>query len=112
MRQKKNVYSDFKPYVLYFHADVVLRFFLGFSLIQNTSRIMNTTVPSDSITAINGMRVLSMWWVILGHTYAFQQATPLSKYLLALLTGLLISAIAVITTWGERYMEGLTNFCT
>ena len=82
MRQnKKNVYDDIKHYMLYFHTDVVVRFFLCFSLIQNTSRIMNTNVPVNAITAINGMRVLSMWWVILGHTYAFQQATPLSKYI-------------------------------
>ncbi|XP_020624606.1 O-acyltransferase like protein-like isoform X2 [Orbicella faveolata] len=64
--------------------NVVVRLFLCFSLIQNTSRIMNTNVPANAITAINGMRVLSMWWVILGHTYAFQQATPLSNLLLTL----------------------------
>lgn len=72
---------------------MVVRFFLCFSLIQNTSRIMNTNVPANAITAINGMRVVSMWWVILGHTYAFQQATPLSKYLHTLLIGLLKSAL-------------------
>ena len=94
---KKSVYKNNKLYLLYFYTDVVLRFFLCFSLIQNTSRIMNTNVPANAISAINGMRVLSMWWVILGHTYAFQQATPLSKYLLTLQTGMLISAIAVTT---------------
>ena len=42
---------------------------------------MDTKVPSTAITSINGMRVLSMWWVILGHTYSIQTvATPLSKY--------------------------------
>ena len=110
MRQSKimsNIHTGNKTYLLYFYADVVVRFFLCFSLIQNTSRIMNTNVPANAITAINGMRVLSMWWVILGHTYAFQQATPLSKYLQTLLTGLcnrarlyvtkLILSIAVIT---------------
>ena len=42
---------------------------------------MDTKVPSTAITSINGMRVLSMWWVILGHTYSVQtMAIPLSKY--------------------------------
>ena len=40
---------------------------------------MNTNVPPGAITSINGMRVLSMWWVILGHVYAIQQITPISK---------------------------------
>ena len=64
-----------------FDTDVVVQFFLCFSLIQNTRLIMDTKVPSTAITSINGMRVLSMWWVILGHTYSLQTlATPLSKY--------------------------------
>ncbi|XP_078365906.1 O-acyltransferase like protein-like isoform X2 [Oculina patagonica] len=62
--------------------NVVVRFFLCFSLIQNTSRIMDTNVPSSAITSINGMRVLSMWWVILGHVYLFQMAVPVSNLLL------------------------------
>jgi len=66
---------------------------------------MNTNVPANAITAINGMRVLSMWWVILGHTYAFQQATPLSKYLLTLLTGLLISALQLSPGWLYSHLK-------
>ena len=69
--------------VTLFGTDVVVRFFLCFSLIQNTSRIMDTNVPPSAITAINGMRVMSMWWVILGHVYGFQMVAPISKYSLA-----------------------------
>ncbi|EDO47332.1 predicted protein, partial [Nematostella vectensis] len=47
-------------------------FFLCFSIIRNTSRIMDTNVPPGAITSINGMRVLSMFWVILGHTFIWQ----------------------------------------
>lgn len=41
---------------------------------------MDTKVPSTAITSINGMRVLSMWWVILGHTYDFSRRIPVSEY--------------------------------
>ena len=41
---------------------------------------MDTNVPPGAITSINGMRVLSMWWVILGHTYSIQLITSISKY--------------------------------
>lgn len=30
---------------------------------------MDCSVPASAITSLNGVRVLSMWWVILGHTY-------------------------------------------
>ncbi|XP_068672762.1 nose resistant to fluoxetine protein 6-like isoform X1 [Montipora foliosa] len=49
----------------------VMDFFLCFSLVKNTSSIMNTKVQAGSITSINGMRVLSMWWVILGHCFYY-----------------------------------------
>ena len=46
---------------------------------------MDTNVPTSAITSINGMRVMSMWWVILGHVYGFQMVAPISKYSLVLL---------------------------
>ncbi|KAL9976510.1 hypothetical protein ACROYT_G013819 [Oculina patagonica] len=50
----------------------VMKFFQCFSLIKNTSRILDTKAPPGAITSINGMRVLSMWWVILGHVFVWQ----------------------------------------
>ncbi|CAH3118340.1 unnamed protein product [Pocillopora meandrina] len=64
--------------------NVVVQFFLCFSLIKNTSRIMDTKVPASAITSINGMRVMSMWWVILGHVYGFQTVSTMSNFLLLL----------------------------
>ena len=65
----------------FIYTDVVAKFFLCFSLIQNTNRILSTKVPPGAITSINGMRVLSMWWVILGHCYAFQTMAGLPSKL-------------------------------
>ena len=63
----------------FIHTDVAAQFLLCFSLIQNTNRILSTKVPPGAITSINGMRVLSMWWVILGHCYYFMQFLRPSK---------------------------------
>ena len=82
---KSRWWNKFSPYFLslslcYIPIDLVVQFFLCFSLIKNTSRIMDTKVPAGAITSINGMRVMSMWWVILGHVYAFQLGSSISKY--------------------------------
>lgn len=47
----------------------LVRFLTCFSVVRNTSKIMDCNVPPSAITSVNGVRVLSMWWVILGHTY-------------------------------------------
>ena len=44
-------------------------FFLCFSLLRNTKKIFNTGVPSTAITSVNGIRVISISWVVLGHTF-------------------------------------------
>ena len=78
----KEVYIKAKTVILLSLVDVVVQFFLCFSLIKNTSRIMDTNVPASAITSINGMRVLSMWWVILGHVY-FLQVQPISSVIIS-----------------------------
>ena len=38
---------------------------------KNTKAVMNTNVPDGAILSINGIRTISMMWVILGHCYGF-----------------------------------------
>ena len=57
------------PFYPLFISGFLLRFLICFSITRNTSKIMDCTVPPGAITSVNGVRVLSMWWVILGHTY-------------------------------------------
>ena len=45
----------------------MVNFLLSFSVIKNTKAVLNTHVPKGSITAISGMRTLSVTWVVLGH---------------------------------------------
>ncbi|XP_033105100.1 nose resistant to fluoxetine protein 6-like isoform X2 [Anneissia japonica] len=54
----------------------VKKFLLCFSLITNGSKILKPTQGQSSLHALNGIRVLSLFWVILGHTYFF----PLSLF--------------------------------
>ena len=48
-----------------------MRFLLCFSIVKNTRSILSTHVPKGAIECINGIRVISMWWVILGHFLLF-----------------------------------------
>ncbi|XP_069135206.1 nose resistant to fluoxetine protein 6-like [Argopecten irradians] len=44
-------------------------FMTSFSFVRNTEKLMSTSTASSPLSSLNGMRVLSMWWVILGHNY-------------------------------------------
>ncbi|XP_071955720.1 nose resistant to fluoxetine protein 6-like [Antedon mediterranea] len=44
---------------------------LCFSLLINGSKILQTKQGEQSLGALNGIRVISLWWVMLGHTYIF-----------------------------------------
>lgn len=44
---------------------------LSFSIYTNAKKILNTNQSAGTLTAVNGIRFVSMTWVILGHTYAF-----------------------------------------
>ncbi|CAC5380350.1 unnamed protein product [Mytilus coruscus] len=44
---------------------------LSFSVYTNGAKILSTNQGSGTLTAVNGIRFISMSWVILGHTYAF-----------------------------------------
>ncbi len=48
-----------------------LDFVMAFSLFKTVPTLLATKEGSGIITSLNGIRVISMSWVILGHTYAF-----------------------------------------
>lgn len=57
-------------------GNAVTNFFICFSLLKNTRVLLNTVAPKDSIRSINGIRAISMTWVLLGHVYFFGILTP------------------------------------
>ena len=61
LNKKKNVdiFSSFEKH---------LKFITAFSIIKNLGIILSTKHPSNAITCFNGIRVISMSWIILGHT--------------------------------------------
>ena len=49
----------------------LLDFCKAFSLYSNSKKLFGTNTAEGPLACLNGLRVLSMWWVILGHNYAF-----------------------------------------
>ena len=64
--QVKNWYIT--SYYIFF-LGIFRDIFLCFSLVRNSQKIFNTNVPPVAITSINGIRVISITWVILGHLF-------------------------------------------
>jgi peptidoglycan/LPS O-acetylase OafA/YrhL len=50
-------------------AEKVLRFLTAFSLFKTIPTLFATKQAPSVITSLNGMRVISMFWVIMGHTH-------------------------------------------
>ena len=46
-----------------------LEFVTAFSIIKNLSMILSTKQPPTAITSLNGIRVMSIFWVIVAHTH-------------------------------------------
>ncbi|KAL4219409.1 hypothetical protein ACF0H5_021989 [Mactra antiquata] len=55
---------------------------LSFSIYTNASKILNTNQSAGTLTAVNGIRFISMTWVVLGHTYSFglQSASNIATF--------------------------------
>ena len=57
--------------IIFFSGNIITNILISFSLVKNTRAIFSTTVPRGIITSVNGIRTISMTWVILGHLYFF-----------------------------------------
>ena len=58
---------------------LAFEFLSAFSLFKTVPMILSTKQPPTAITSLNGIRVLSMFWVILGHTFVWVAMTGLLK---------------------------------
>ncbi|KAK3087848.1 hypothetical protein FSP39_011445 [Pinctada imbricata] len=51
------------------------KLFISFSFYSNGKKLLNTSRSADSLTAVNGMRFLSISWVVLCHAYGFVKSS-------------------------------------
>ncbi|KAI6653504.1 Nose resistant to fluoxetine protein 6-like [Oopsacas minuta] len=52
-------------------ATIIHRLIVPFSLYTNVKKVFDTNQPPNAIRCLNGIRTISMFWVILGHVYLF-----------------------------------------
>jgi peptidoglycan/LPS O-acetylase OafA/YrhL len=56
------------------------RIFLSFSILLNVKKLFNTSNPQNkTMTSLNGIRTLSIFWVVLGHTFGMLLYIPLTN---------------------------------
>ena len=48
---------------------MMAKILISFSVYTNGAKILSTHQAAGTLTAVNGIRFLSMAWIILGHTY-------------------------------------------
>ncbi|XP_070565021.1 nose resistant to fluoxetine protein 6-like [Ptychodera flava] len=53
----------------HYHPGTLGQCLLAFSVLENGRKMLDTRQTAGTLAAIHGIRVLSMWWVILGHSY-------------------------------------------
>ncbi|XP_063957538.1 nose resistant to fluoxetine protein 6-like [Lytechinus pictus] len=63
------------------------RCFLCFSLSRSINQITSTISAKDDIVCLHGMRVISMFWIIMGHSFSFQQKSQALADILWVYTG-------------------------
>ncbi|XP_069119723.1 nose resistant to fluoxetine protein 6-like [Argopecten irradians] len=54
----------------------LVKVLMSFSVMSNGERILSTAQAQGSLTALNGMRFLSISWVIIGHCFLFGLISP------------------------------------
>ena len=85
--QDKLLISDKTPLISKSATDrtKVYNLITAFSLYKTVPVVLSTKQPSAAITSINGLRVISMFWVMLGHTHfnwTFITAADNLKYII------------------------------
>ena len=58
-----------KKFDIFASFEKPLEFITAFSIIKNLGMIISTKQPPSAITCLNGIRVISTSWIILGHTF-------------------------------------------
>jgi peptidoglycan/LPS O-acetylase OafA/YrhL len=109
-RRRKNSQSEDSPLLgqtpandrnedIFASFEKPLEFVTAFSVLKNLDMILSTKQPPSAITSLNGIRVMSMFWVILCHTHYW-----------ALITGVLKDPAYVLVHYTHRFsFQPITN---
>jgi hypothetical protein len=54
--------------------------FVAFSFLSNGRKIFRSTKNPDQLLCLNGIKAISMMWVVIGHEYSDIMNAPLSNY--------------------------------
>lgn len=65
---------------MYIFVEPLYKLFVTFSLYSNIKKLTTVKKNPDQIPCINGIRFISMMWVILGHRYMFGGLYPSTNY--------------------------------
>lgn len=87
-----------------FIADTLEKIAECFSVYSNFRKVMNTETgqASDTLRCVHGLRVLTMGWIILGHTFFYKNFNLGSEYSTFLLNESLILMSSLINDLREQ----------
>ncbi|XP_052271263.1 nose resistant to fluoxetine protein 6-like [Dreissena polymorpha] len=71
LSENTGLLADKKGYDKSTFRGTLLKVLQSFSIFNNTRKLMSTETANGPLACLNGLRVISMWWVIQGHTYGF-----------------------------------------
>ena len=93
------------------HRSACKRFFKWFSFVDNIKKLTDSRIhESDkSLEFLNGIRVISILWIILGHTYFYMMKAPLSN---PLEPALLIKTFSFSIVWAAPYVVDIFFWTT
>ncbi|XP_064457124.1 nose resistant to fluoxetine protein 6-like [Ornithodoros turicata] len=59
---------------------VLARIFLAFSFVANTKKLLNPRKTRNSLGVLHGLRIISCFWIVLGHTYYLVDIASFIRY--------------------------------
>jgi len=90
-------------------ADKFLGIVQGFSAYHNIRKLFDTRVSSESFRCINGIRFISMTWVLMGHTFMLFIGPPFLKNLFPMFSpNGPVSTVAMAVIWNA--MDSVDTF--
>ena len=86
----------FEMLTLQFILDAFIEVLHSFSLLRNVNLVMKTEVGNRDLTYLHGIRVLSLFWIILLHVNLFVSTDlPSGKFTPLIASKLLMAEIAI-----------------